>query len=208
MNERHTPGSDPVVVKQAGFTLTEILITVVVAAVLMGVAAPSMQGAAQNARISSAHNQLAGALQRARSEAIKRSGNVTVCAREDDSTCGDDWQNGWLVFTDSGANRGEIETGESVLAVTSPLLSGIRVSNRGKLAAGSGGIAARPFVRFNGRGTSNWRGGGTFVFCDNRDSASLHALNVVLTGDIRNARKSGSDFIGAFGTAVTCPTVP
>lgn len=193
--------------RQTGFSITELMVTLVVAAILLGVAAPSMQGAAQNARISTAHNALTGSLQLARSEAIKRRTNVSVCARgDDDQTCGTDWENGWLVFTDEGATRGTIDTGETILAVSPPVPASVRLANRGKLASGSGGIAARPFIRFTGRGTSNWRGGGIFVFCDNREGPSLSGLNVVLTGDIRKARKSGGNVIDAFGTNAQCPT--
>jgi len=193
--------------RQTGFSMTELLITLVVAAVLLGVAAPSMQAASQNARISALHNSLTGSLQLARSEAIKRTSFVTVCARgNDDASCGTDWKNGWIVFVDAGTTKGSIEAGETILAVSPPVGSAVRMANRGKLASGSGGIAARPFIRFTGRGTSNWRGGGVFVFCDSRGAANLSALNIVLTGDIRKARKSNGNVIDAFGTSATCPT--
>ena len=193
------------VARQFGFTMTELLITLVVAAVLMGVGAPSMRAAAQNARISAALNSLISALQLARSEAIKASTHVAVCARAADDACGTDWTNGWLVFTDGGATRGSLDSDETVLRVYPGIGATIDLANRGKLAAGSGGIAARPFIGFAGRGNSNWRGGGVFIFCDGRGASSLSAVNIVLTGDIRKARKSGTDVIDAFGTVANCP---
>lgn len=191
--------------RQVGFTLTEMLMTVAVLGILMSVAAPSMRAVAQNSRVTAAHNELTGALQLARSEAVKRRENISVCARSTNNSCGNDWKNGWLVFTDSGATPGSVDAGEIVLAIVQPMAPGVRVSNLAKLAAGSGGIATRSFVRFSGRGSSNWQGGGTFVFCDPRGASSLSALNIVVSGDIRSARKNSGSVIGVFGTAAACP---
>ncbi|MBX2883502.1 MAG: GspH/FimT family pseudopilin [Granulosicoccus sp.] len=192
-------------IRQMGFTLTEMMMTVVILGVLMGVAAPSMRAVAQNSRITATHNELTGALQLARSEAVKRRTNVSICARATDTSCGEDWRNGWLVFTDGGATPGTVDAGEEVLAVVQSVAPGIRVANLAKLAAGSGGIAARHFVRFSGRGSSNWQGGGTFVLCDPRGENSLSALNIVVSGDIRSARKSAGTVTSVFGTAAACP---
>ena len=88
--------------QQIGFTLIELLMTVVIVSILLGVAAPSMRAVAQNSRLTAAHNELTGSLQLARSEAVKRRTHVSVCARNTDTSCGDDWKKGWLVFTDGG----------------------------------------------------------------------------------------------------------
>lgn len=103
--------------QQVGFTLIELLMTVVIFGVLLSVAAPSMRAVAQNSRLTAAHNELTGSLQLARSEAVKRRTSVSVCARATNSTCGEDWRTGWLVFTDDGATLGTVDSDETVLAV-------------------------------------------------------------------------------------------
>ena len=82
----------------------------------------------------------------------------------------------------------------------------LMVGNLAKLAAGSGGTAARPFIRFSGRGSSSWQGGGTFVFCDSRGANSLTALNIVVSGDIRKARENAGAFMNVFGDTAACPS--
>lgn len=88
-----------------GFTLVELLVTIAIAAILMAVAAPAMtsflaeQAAAGNA------DELAATFRFARSEAIKRSASITVCASSDGQACGQDWKAGWIVTTGSTVLR-------------------------------------------------------------------------------------------------------
>jgi type IV fimbrial biogenesis protein FimT len=96
--------------RAGGFTLIELLVTLAIAAILVALAAPAMssflaeQAAAGNA------DELAATFRSARSEAIKRSASVTVCASRDGATCdadndadADDWAAGWIVATASGS---------------------------------------------------------------------------------------------------------
>lgn len=85
--------------RPAGFTLVELLVTLAIAAILVTLAAPAMtsflaeQAAAGNA------DELAATFRFARSEAIKRSASVTVCASTDGAACDQDgdWAAGWIV---------------------------------------------------------------------------------------------------------------
>lgn len=190
-----------------GFTIVELMFTLAIAGVLMGLAAPSFKGAALNSRLVSKHNELVSALQLARSEAITRSSNVSVCARASDSTCGTDWGNGWLVFTDQGATRGSVDAGEVILAIAGALHSSISLANSAKLAAGAGKAVGRPHIRYSARGNSNWRGGGSFFITDNECETEARALNITMSGGVKKATKDGDgDLIDAFGSAVSCST--
>lgn len=62
----------------SGFTLVEAMITVVVVAVLLAVAAPAFQGSLDKRRLVGAAEQLYADLQYARSEAIKHNASVYV----------------------------------------------------------------------------------------------------------------------------------
>lgn len=122
-----------------GFTLTEMMVTIALAAIVMALAAPSLQGIIENNRLSSTTNSLITALNLARSEAITRGMRVSVCkaaAHEssqesgkyvlddplacDRETCdpatGDHcWERGWLVFSDSDRNNMVDDDGDSSL---------------------------------------------------------------------------------------------
>lgn len=89
--------------KQKGFTLVELIITVTVAIILLGVAVPNVMGTLRANRLSTTMNSIVQALQLARSQAI-RSGGATVCASKDGLSClgSADWTGGWIVLDRNG----------------------------------------------------------------------------------------------------------
>jgi type IV fimbrial biogenesis protein FimT len=66
-------------VRNAGFTLIELMTTVSVAGVLLAIAIPAFTNFVASSRLSEQTNELVGALNMGRSEAIKRNRNVTFC---------------------------------------------------------------------------------------------------------------------------------
>lgn len=64
--------------RTAGFTLIELMITIVVLAIITALTVPSFSDMIENSRRISCANQLLGALQFARSEAVRRGEQVTV----------------------------------------------------------------------------------------------------------------------------------
>ena len=89
--------------KEPGFTLVELLITIVVVSILLAAGVPAFQSFIKNNRVTAQTNDLVSAIQLARSEALKRGANVVVCASKDQATCSEDkntWADGWIVFSD------------------------------------------------------------------------------------------------------------
>ncbi|MEN8108370.1 MAG: GspH/FimT family pseudopilin [Pseudomonadota bacterium] len=88
--------------KESGITLLELLITIVMLSILLAVGVPSLQDFIKNNRITGQANDLAIAIQLARSEAVKRGTGGIICASDDEATCSnsDDWSTGWIVYTD------------------------------------------------------------------------------------------------------------
>lgn len=82
--------------KDRGFTMIELIITVLILGILTTMALPSFRNFIASQRIKSASFDLMSMVSLARSEAIKRNTNVTV------TPAGGNWQNGWTVA--AGAN--------------------------------------------------------------------------------------------------------
>ncbi|WP_156949865.1 GspH/FimT family pseudopilin [Simplicispira psychrophila] len=94
----------------AGFTTIELMVTVSILAVLMALAAPSFIPLIESWRVRQATEQLQSTLNYARSEAIKRGGQVAIhklpnntngCTSATDTR---DWGCGWIVCHDTNSN--------------------------------------------------------------------------------------------------------
>ena len=70
--------------KQHGFTLIELMVTVSILAVIAMIAAPSFTHLIERWRVRSAAEALQSTIYYARSEAIKRGGGITISAIDDD----------------------------------------------------------------------------------------------------------------------------
>jgi type IV fimbrial biogenesis protein FimT len=91
-----------------GFTLLEILVTIAIAAVVAGIAAPNLRDFMRNNRLTSTASELVRSIQTARSEAVKRQNNVVVCTSANPTdtypSCNSSNFTGWVVFQDNNNN--------------------------------------------------------------------------------------------------------
>lgn len=85
---------------QAGFTLYELLITVLVIGVILTFAVPNMQDFARNSRMTSTANDMHAAFHLARSESSRAKSNITICPSANGASCGGTWEDGYIVFVD------------------------------------------------------------------------------------------------------------
>ena len=95
--------------RHAGFTLVEMLVTLLILAILVGVGVPTFLDATLGSRLGSAANNLVVSLHLARSEAIKRNTTVKVCPSTDGATCAtsSSWQGGWIVIAPYAAGTSD-----------------------------------------------------------------------------------------------------
>ena len=104
----------------AGFTLIELMIVVVIAAVLLAIAIPSFSTMIKKNNVEALQAKLSGAVSTARSEAASRNVFVSICLTADFETCAaagdDDWSAGWIVFTDRGV-QGQVDGDDEIIDV-------------------------------------------------------------------------------------------
>jgi type IV fimbrial biogenesis protein FimT len=167
--------------KSQGFTLTELIITVAIAAIVLTIGVPSFQQTVRNNQATSQMNDLIGSLNLARSEAVKRGRRVVVCkshnSQSNNPSCGGNWHDGWIVFVDVN-NNAAVNTGagDEILRVHGPLGGGANTLTGNTLVQDFISYAPDGFPRLlNGNLFSSE---GEFTF----DLASGNGNNVVAVG--------------------------
>lgn len=132
-------------VRSAGFTLFELMLTLGLAAVLMGLAAPSVTEFVRSSRLAGGARDLVMDFGLARDEAVMRATRVTICGSSNLTNCANvGWDGGRIVFVDGGT-AGTVDGGDVVL---------IRSRGpQGGVWTGASGVAAASVVSFqpNGR---------------------------------------------------------
>jgi type IV fimbrial biogenesis protein FimT len=110
-----------------GFSIMELLITMLVASILVGIAVPSFRDMVVSNRLTTQSNEFVGAINLARSAAITRNMTITFCRADaaTDTVCaGDDdpWA-AWIVRNSAGEvlRNGAIDDFDGSLLVTSDL---------------------------------------------------------------------------------------
>jgi type IV fimbrial biogenesis protein FimT len=134
-----------------GFTLIELVITIVVAAVLAAVAMPSLSGFLRRNEVTSEANDLLADLQYARSEALTQRRFVSLCPRAPtagsaDESCADgdsaNFDGGWLIYSATTAHAAydSSDAAHPVLRLTAiPQTLSMRASAAGILTFNSRG---------------------------------------------------------------------
>ena len=162
----------------AGFTLAEVLVGVALAALLMTMAVPGYREWIADEQLMGHARLLAGSMQLARSEAIKRGHRVNLCKSPDGAQCADAgrWDQGFILHGDID-RTGEVDGPDTIIRFE-PAPRDIRVSANRPL---------QDYVSYTSFGHARMLSGalqmGTFTVC----KSGRRAVEVVLvaTGRVR-----------------------
>jgi type IV fimbrial biogenesis protein FimT len=177
-----------------GFTLVELMVTLVVAVVLAMVAIPSYRTMTLNARRDSVVDALVASLHYARNQALNQDQNTTVCAGTPGATCGGgSWATGWEVV--------QAPPGSTPVVLTTHVLQA--ASSTPALTAALGSIG----FQFSGNGLVTFlpplaSGTELMKVCDSRGAAAARAVEINPAGYIQSSSTPGT---APDGTALSCP---
>jgi type IV fimbrial biogenesis protein FimT len=169
-----------------GFTLYELLLTLLLIGLLASLSLPEFSGTLARARQTTEINALFHAIHLARKESIRRRQIMTVCASADGRSClpSPEWSGGWLLFNNIDADSPpQVDPGETVVIAHVVDASLEVVANR------------RAFTL---RATQRRATNGTIIVCDRPGRVPPKALIVSYTGRPRVADARGD------GTAFSC----
>ncbi len=174
-----------------GVTIVELLVTLVVLAILAALAVPSFVSLIRDSAVSNQLNSLNADIRYARSDAIKRGLNVTLCPSASplvaSPTCsGSDWSTGWIVFVDTNGNntRSTVASdAETVLRRQEPF----GTSSNGITGLGGTTVSS---VRFNSDGRSP--GGAANLEFRSAGNEVTRILCISITGRPRAADKGAT----------------
>ncbi|SDF14987.1 MULTISPECIES: GspH/FimT family pseudopilin [Rhodanobacteraceae] len=170
--------------KRKGFTLIELMVTVLVLAILVGIAAPSFVDFMRRNQVTSQANEFLGALRLARASAIGQNGFVSICPSNNPSDANpscldsDDFSVGWIMYSSTAAKK-VYESTDKLLRVAQavPAVS-LRVPTGAKV------------ITFDARGASSV---GTFraLLCARHGSGEPGQSTVRVTGRRFDVQASG-----------------
>jgi type IV fimbrial biogenesis protein FimT len=150
--------------RSRGFTLVEMMVTIAILAILLGIALPDFRQMLASERVRSANSDMFAALIMARSEAIKRNSSVTLVP-----TSTTTWAGGWTV-----------KAGTTVIQTQDALNAGVSVVQ----LDGTNSAINPATVTFGGNGRpSPADADTTFIFSSSTVTAvSARCTSLTLTG--------------------------
>lgn len=180
-----------------GFTMIELLMTMVVAGILVAIAVPAFNSFVLNDRDIGQINSLVSSLNYARSEAVKVASptGITVCPSVDGKTCsgGTAWSGGWVVVDTNNADCNNLPC---------PPLQSVPALAGSNTVTPVGGVAAG--ITFSSSGLVAGPAGTTLTIrvCDTRGAAFARDVEVNSTGRVAASQTPGQSVTGA---ALVCP---
>lgn len=145
-----------------GFSLLELLITLAIAAILLGISLPSFKKIIERNQIAANMNSLHNVFHFARSSALDKNQRVNICGSNSQSTCDKFWAQNILVFIDE--NDDNKPDADEIIHIRPFNLRNGKYKSRMSF-----GGSHTQFLT-DGRAT----GGGTVIYCPNDSEASKY----------------------------------
>ena len=155
-----------------GFTLIELMITISILGILLGVGLPSFVTFIKNSQITSEANDLIYSFHMARSEAIKRGTEVRIASMN-----GTSWADGWKVVADLNGDTDYLDAAD-IITQWDPLDGG------SALTVAATNAASSLYVSFSARGAMI-PNNASFVFTltpDDCDTIASRIISIAPTG--------------------------
>ena len=162
-----------------GFTLVELLVTLLVATLLLTLGVPAMRDFVLDGRIVAVANDYVTSINLARATAIKQQRNAQICVsttwNNSPPTCtgGTNWTNGWVVWVDQDADT--VLDANEVLRVSETQTGGTSLNG-----------AASTLFQYDPTGFVN--AGDTVDICDGRAGETGRRITVAATGRVNMSR--------------------
>ncbi len=170
--------------RSRGFTLMELMVTLAIAAAVIGIGVPSYREFSRNSRMVSVANDILGGVLTARTEAIKRqltSGGISICPSSDPgasvpaclSSATRNFD-GWLVFVDKN-NDCDRSSDEEVIRIGSRI--DLTNTPTQHVNSYSNGVCFS-FSATGFQNTTSRTAASRVVFCDERGNTKQPGMNL------------------------------
>ena len=165
---------------QRGLSLIELIVTMAIAAIVLGVGVPTFGNVIADNSMASNANRFVASINLARSSAVRYQRPAVICASSNYNattpTCdaGTDWSNGWIVYVDKDRD-GAVDADE-VQSVFEPMDDDVSFA--------SGAVAS---FTYDARGFVN--NGDNLTLCDDRTGEMGRQVRVNAAGRVSVVRQ-------------------
>lgn len=148
--------------KDKGFTLIELIVTMFIAAILLGIATPSFMDLMERNRVRTTTEDLVKILRSSRLLAVEQRNPVSVCGSSDTESCDHDW--GSAVIS---VKKGQDGAADEIMAT-------LEISDKVSISKNNN---ANPTIDFRVNGWAPWDQT-TFTVCavDGRQDSAYHVV--------------------------------
>ncbi len=185
---------------QLGFTLTELMVTLAILAILLTIAVPSFDQAIASSRLTTATNDTYTSLVQARSDAIRQGQRMTICKSSDGTACtpAADWNAGWITIADGTRTTASptVDAGETITFVMQATHPSIVVQT-------NAGIDN--YLSFTGSGQTKTYTGSLIIATIRVCNTSRALSNDTRARDLRITGVGRVVITKALGVTATCP---